>query len=66
MFDNLLALFEDFFFIGLPYISILLLFGGTLYRLFLGLKVPSERWIGPLGAIFYGPPDLRAFLVVHP
>ena len=34
MFDDLLAIFNDFFFIGLPYISILLLFGGTLYRLF--------------------------------
>ena len=38
MFDSLFTTFNDFFFIGLPYISILLLFGGTLYRLFFGFK----------------------------
>lgn len=31
-------MFDNFFFIGLPYISFLLLFGGTLYRLFYGFK----------------------------
>ncbi len=31
-------MFNNFFFIGLPYIAILLLFGGTIYRLFNGFK----------------------------
>ncbi len=38
MFDNFFAIFDNFFFIGLPYIAILLLFGGTLYRFFYGFK----------------------------
>ena len=38
MLDNVVSIFNDFFFIGLPYISIFLLFGGTLYRFFFGFK----------------------------
>lgn len=36
-------MYDNFFFIGLPYIAILLLFGGTLYRFFYGFKGTSRK-----------------------
>jgi nitrate reductase gamma subunit len=35
---------DNFFFVGLPYISFVLFFGGLIYRAFSGFKSAYRRW----------------------